>query len=231
MKIHRDISQGSLEWNALRAGKVTASELDRLVSPLGKVRTGDGPRSYLMEKVAEAWTGTTLPTAVFWDGDQGQFLEEFARPAFTFETGMEVEQVGFISSDDGRMGCSPDGLIGADCGLEIKCAHIEKHVGYLLAGVVPPDYVLQVQGSLYVTGFPTWKFFSFRRGLPPLILTVEPDEKIQEAIAEAVAAFTEAMDTALARLTELNGGVRPERPTLAPMPLFNPPPQEESEPN
>ena len=65
MKIHRNISQGSLEWNCLRAGKVTASELDRLVTPLGKVKTGDGPRSYLCEKVAEAWKGTTLPSAAF----------------------------------------------------------------------------------------------------------------------------------------------------------------------
>lgn len=216
MKIHHDIAQGSIEWNALRAGKVTASELDRLVSPLGKVRTGDGPRSYLMEKVAESWLGTTLPTAEFFDGDQGRFLEEYARPAFTLETGLTVSEVGFIESDDGRMGCSPDGLIGDGIGLEIKCPHIEKHVGYLLAGVVPTDYVLQVQGSLYVTGFPTWKFFSFRRGLPPLILTVEPDPKIQASIHEAVAEFTAQLDAALEKLTFLNGGLRPEPLRLTP---------------
>lgn len=210
MKIHRDIAQGSPEWNALRAGRVTASELDRLVSPLGKIRTGDGPKSYLMEKVAESWLHAPLPTAEFWDGDQGRFLEEYARPAFTLETGLEVEEVGFIVSDNGRLGCSPDGIIvGQDCGLEIKCPHIEKHCRYLLEGKVPDDYILQVQGSLYVTGFSHWKFFSFRRGLPPLILTVEPDPKIQEAIKVAVAEFTAQLDSALDRLTLLNGGARP----------------------
>jgi hypothetical protein len=212
MKIHDAMIQGSLEWNLIRAGKVTASELDRLVSPLGKVRTGDGVKTYLMEKVAERWTHGPLPTTNFWDGDQGQFLEDFARPAFTLETGLDVRQVGFIESDDGRMGCSPDGLIGDDCGLEIKCPHLETHVRYLLDGKLSEDYILQVQGSLYVTGFKTWKFFSFRRGLPPLILTVEPDPKIQDAIADAMEKFNKALDEALDKLTELNGGVRPEPP-------------------
>lgn len=201
-----------MEWNQVRAGKITASELDRLVTPLGKVRTGDGPRSYLMEKVAECWTGSPLPTAEFWDGDQGQFLEEYARPAFTLETGLEVEQVGFIESDDGKMGCSPDGIISSRCGLEIKCPHIQKHVRYLLDEKLPEDYVLQVQGSLFVTKFPAWKFFSFRRGMPPLILTVEPDPVIQQAIHEAVQLFTGKLEVALEQLTKLNGGVRPEHP-------------------
>jgi YqaJ-like recombinase protein len=216
VKIHRDIAQGSLEWGQLRAGKVTASEMHRLVTPLGKIRTGDGPTSFLMEKVAESWIGAPLPTAEFWDADQGRFLEEYARPAFTLETGLEVSEVGFIESDDGRVGCSPDGLIGDDCGLEIKAPHLETHIKYLLEGVVPPDYVLQVQGSLYVTGFPKWKFFSFRRGLPPLILTVTPDPDIQAAIDSAVGAFCFRLTTALARLTQLNGGSRPQPIRLAP---------------
>ena len=212
MKIHNAMIQGSVEWNQVRAGKVTASELNRLVSPLGEIRIGDGPKTYLMEKVAECWTHGPLPTVNFWDGDQGNFLEEYARPAFTLETGLEVHQVGFIESDDGRMGCSPDGLIGDDCGLEIKSPHLETHVRYLLDGKLPKDYVLQVQGSLFVTGFPTWKFFSFRRGLPPLILTVEPDPKIQDAIRQAVSEFNDKLNAALDKLTFLNGGVRPAPP-------------------
>ena len=209
MKIH-NLAQGSLEWRQLRAGKVTASEFDRLVSPLGKVRTGDGPQTFLHEKLAEIWMGAPLPTAEFFQADNGTFLEEYARPAFTLETGLEVIEVGFIESDCGQLGCSPDGIIGKECGLEIKCPLLQTHIGYLLSGVVPPDYVLQVQASLFITGFPAWKFFSFRRGLPPLILTVKPDPNIQDSIHQAVELFTEKLAAALARLTELNGGVRPE---------------------
>ena len=198
-----------MDWSILRAGKVTASELDALVSPLGKVRTGEGPKTYLHKKVAEARLGGPLPSLNVWDLEQGKILEEFARPAFTVETGLEVTQVGFITGDDDRVGCSPDGLIGSDCGLEIKCPHIETHIGYLLAGVVPSDYMLQVQGSMFVTGFPRWMFFSYRRRLPPLVLTVEPDDKLQTAIGEALAEFFERFDEAMDKLVKLNGGVRP----------------------
>ena len=126
MKIHRNISQGSDAWLKLRAGKLTASEMHRLVSPLGKIRTGEGPETFLCEKVAERIMGQPLPQSDFFNGQQGQWIEESARPAFTLETGFEVEQVGFIESDDGACGCSPDGLLvgtpgGQNAGLEIKC--------------------------------------------------------------------------------------------------------------
>jgi hypothetical protein len=219
MKIHRNITQISDAWLRLRAGKVTASEMHRLVSSTGKVRTGDGPATFLNEKLAEIIMGEPLPQAQFWQGSQGLWIEEGARPAFTLETGIEVEEVGFIETDDGKCGCSPDGLLvgtpgGQNCGLEIKCPTLPVAIGYLLAGEVPDDYVLQIHGSLFVTGYPQWKFFSYRRGLPPLIVTVEPDEKIQSAIGEAVAAFTDRLDAALGRLKELNGGVLPSPPTF-----------------
>src|ERR1700733_12389573 len=59
MKLH-DVQQGSVEWLNLRAGLPTASDFDALVSPLGKVRTGEGVKSFLAKKVAEAWQGGPL---------------------------------------------------------------------------------------------------------------------------------------------------------------------------
>ena len=73
MKIH-NVQQGSVDWSILRAGKVTASELDALVSPLGKVRTGEGPKTYLHKKVAEAWLGGPLPSLNVWDLEQGKIF-------------------------------------------------------------------------------------------------------------------------------------------------------------
>jgi YqaJ-like viral recombinase domain len=214
MKIH-DVEQNSVDWQILRSGKVTASEMDSLVTPLGRVKTGDGPRTYLMKKVAEMWLGGPLPSLNVWDMEQGQILEEWARPAFTLETGLEVQQVGFITSDDGRVGCSPDGLVGTDCGLEIKCPHVETHIRYLLDGVVPPDYVIQVQASLFVTRFPKWIFYSYRRRMPPLMLEVAPDPKIQDAIRASLEWFIPELDKAMARLAEINGGF-PERKPIVP---------------
>lgn len=209
MKIHA-VEQNSVDWAILRSGKVTASEMDNLVTPLGKVKTGDGPRTYLMQKLAEVWLGGPLPQLNIWDMEQGHILEEFARPAFSLETGLDVSTVGFITTDNERCGCSPDGLIGTDCGVEIKCPHVAKHLGYVLDGVVPKDYIVQVQASLFVTGFDRWYFYSFCRRMPSLIVEVKPDPEMQEAIGDAVKLILGRLDEALEQLTELNGGKRPE---------------------
>lgn len=213
MKIHT-VQQGSVDWELLRCGKVTASEMDSLVTPLGKVKTGDGPKTYLMKKLAEEWSGGPLPSAYFWDAEQGHYIEEVARPAFTLETGVEVRQVGFITTDDERVGCSPDGLIADNSGIEIKSPHIETHIRYLLDGSLPTDYVLQVQASMFVTGYSEWMFFSYRRRMPPLILKVMRDDKIQKSIAEAVELFNAEFDNGFRRLCEINGG--PPKRNVAP---------------
>lgn len=225
MKSH-NVAQNSVEWMILRSGKVTASEMDALVTPLGKVKTGDGPKTYLNKKLAEAWIGGPLPSVQgVLDLENGKILEEYAKPAFTLETGLELEDVGFIESDDGFMGASPDGIVkGQQIGVEIKCPRLETHIGYLLAGCLPSDYVLQVQASLFITGMPKWYFFSYRRNLPPLILEVFPDETIQEAIKIAVDGFTEAFEHGWSKLVSLNGGLpKASQRGLAPLPVVGQP--------
>ena len=215
MKIHRDIEQGGVDWSILRSGKVTASELDNLLTPKLAIRDGAMVNTYLHQKLAEKWIGGPLPSVQgVWDMEQGQILEEYARPAFTLETGIPVEKVGFIETDDGTLGCSPDGIIGTESGLEIKCPRMETHIGYLLAGKLPEAYAAQVHGSMFVTGFAQWYFCSFRRNFPPLIITVERDDEIQERIAEAVDGFRVKLAAGWNRLCELNGG-EPQRKPLS----------------
>lgn len=217
MKIHTEYPQQSLAWFEARAGKVTASDMHRLVTNLGKVKTGEGPKTLLLEKLAEKFIGGPLPReAGSFLMEQGQVLEEYARPAFALETGMDVEQVGFIESDDGTTGCSPDGLIlNRKGGCEIKCPGHVNHVRYLLDNVVPEDYVLQVQHSLFVTGFEFWWFFSYRRQMPPFILKVGRDEKLQAAIREAIDEFNAKLADGWDKLCQLNGGP-PVRTKLVP---------------
>lgn len=194
----------------MRSGKVTASGMDALVTPLGKVKEGDGPHTYLIEKVTEAWLGGPLAEANTFDMTQGEILENDARPAFTVETNLEVEQVSFITGTDERVGCSPDGIIvGQQAGVEIKCPLVKTHVGYLLNGELPKKYIAQVQFSLYVTGFPKWYFYSYCRNMPNLIIEVNPDPKFQQSIDIAVTEFLERFDEAIEKLVKLNGGVRP----------------------
>lgn len=205
MKIH-PAEQGSLEWICARAGIPTASEFDSLLTPEFKLRTGEMPKSYLAKKVAEAWTGSPMPTFQSIDMDFGKILEEEALPFYSFQTGQEIKRVGLCLTDDGKVGCSPDGLIGDDCGIEVKSPAMDTHVKYLLAGTLPKDYAPQVHGAMFVTGRPRWVFMSYRRHFPPLILTVERDEEIQEKIAEALDGFLAGMTIALAKLEEINGG-------------------------
>jgi len=219
VKIHQNIEQGSVDWLLLRAGKITASEMDALVTPLGKVREGEGVTTYLNQKLCELWTGGPLLSlqGVF-DVDQGRLLEERAKPAFTIHTGIEIQNVGFIETDDGRAGCSPDGF--GDVGVEIKCPRIDTHCGYLLAGKLPKQYVAQVQGSMFVTGFKQWHFFSYSRSFPPLHLVIERDDEFQEALQAATDAFVERLDAAYARLVDLNGGPPKRKPLPhAPKPI------------
>jgi len=200
-----DCVQGSPEWLQARLGIVTASELDALISPLWKPRTGAGVQTYLAKKLAERWQGSPLASYHGGSMEQGSMREDEAVAWYELEHDVNVRRVGFVLSDDGLMGCSPDGLLD-DGGLEIKCPEPHTHVGYLLADELPAEYRAQVYGSMYVTGLPRWQFMSYCRGFPPLVLTVETDPKVMEAIQEAVRSFALSLDSAWATVEERNGG-------------------------
>lgn len=212
MIIHREYEQGSEAWLRARAEIPTASEFSNLVTPKGKLREGEMLKSYLAEKLAQKWLGGPLPGFGSWATEQGTLREDKAIPSYCFEYGVEIDRVAFCTSDDGRVGCSPDGLIGEDSGIEVKCPQPQNHVKYLLAGVVPDDYVIQVQGALFVTGRPNWVFLSYCPKFPALVLTVEPDPEMQEALAGALALFLTKFDSGWQRLIELNGGEPPQKP-------------------
>lgn len=215
MIVH-NCEQNSVIWLNLRAGVVTASEIDSLVTPLFKARTGEGVESYLAQKLAEKWFGGPLPQFMDINCEFGHILEEFAIPAFTFETGKQVSRVGFITSDDGTIGCSPDGLIGEDEGIEIKCPTPAVHMKYLLSDEFPKQYAAQVQLSLYLTKRKRWQFVSYHRRMPMLVKTVEPDPKAFAAFDEAVNDFLERMRDGWKKLVDLNGGKEPTRKTFTP---------------
>jgi exodeoxyribonuclease (lambda-induced) len=231
MKIHK-VEQNSVAWSILRSGKITASELDALISPLGEIRKGEGVKTYLAQKLCEQWMGGPLPSIQgVWDLEQGKYLEERAKPAFTFHTGIEIKNVGFITDDAGHVGCSPDAMFCDDkSGVEIKCPRMENHIGYLLSGKLPKQYIAQVQCSMFVTGFPVWHFFSYRNGLPPLHLVIERDDDFHKSIKSACADFLGALDVAFEKLVQLNGGLPTQR-GIAAMPNRHRESLESPEPN
>ena len=201
-----DCEQRSTEWFRARCGVVTASEIDALVTPKWKIREGQGVETYLCQKVAEkimGWSKDVLQPLSAWVVDQGKIVETIAIPWYEFEFNTKVRRVGFCVSDDGRIGCSPDGILPNGEGLEIKSPQPDNAIRYLLAGKVPDDYLPQIHFSMYVTGFKAWNFCSYSRHLPALVLRVERDEAIQLVLEQALDAFYAKMDAALARIESL----------------------------
>jgi hypothetical protein len=199
MKIH-DVRQGSIDWLKLHIGVATASALGQLVTPDMKMRTGAMPRSYLYRKAAETWRGEPLLGFSTFDVEQGTIIEDKARPLFELNTGLTTREVGFITNDDKNFGCSPDGIIGDDCGLEIKCPQPQTHVKYLLEGILPDEHAPQVFGGMYATGFSKWIFTSYRVNFPLFVLEINRDETYMERIDKAVKDFAEKLKKAHERL-------------------------------
>ncbi len=201
MKIFMD-EQGSTGWHQRRHGVVTASEASALVTPTGKICTGDKPETYLNRKVAEKLFGFSQDeiNGSGWAADQGNIAEKIALPFYETAYGRKITRVGFCLSDDGRSGCSPDALVGEDGGLEAKHPQPPNAVKYLLGGVVPDIYVVQIQFSLWVTKRAWWEFLSFNMTLPPLLVHVEPEPVFQDAISVAMENFNKRFDAAHAKL-------------------------------
>jgi hypothetical protein len=202
MVIH-DCKQGELAWAKLHFGIPTASGLDNLLTPEFELRKGELPKTYVYKKVAESLQGRPLIdlSASSFMLEQGMIVEEEARPWYALEYDKRVKQVGFIATDDGRFGCSPDGLIeGEDCGLEIKSPAAHTHIKYLVNGALPKEYACQVMGSMFATGFKKWIFVSYRRGFPALVLEIHRDEKAMSMIRAAINQFHADFDRAIARI-------------------------------
>lgn len=192
--------QASTEWTLARAGVVTASEADALFTSKMEPRTGEGVNSYLYRKACERIMGPPVETGGSMPMEQGNVIEKIARPWYEFRYGVTVETVGFCTTDDGKVGCSPDGLIGELCGLEIKCPTPPTHCRYLLEQRVPLDYIPQVHLSMFVTGRPEWVFVSYSPFLPALVVHVLRDDAIQNTIRETLAKFVPQIDEAEAKI-------------------------------
>jgi hypothetical protein len=196
-----DIEQGTPEWDNARIGIPSASVFEKIYTSTGKI---SGQREKLLQQLAEerilnrkknGYSGGSM--------QRGTELEPEARSFFQLTTGQEVEQVGLCYLDDRKdRSCSPDGLMQIEKeGLEIKCPELAAHYEYLKAGVLPTKYFVQVQGSMYITGFEKWHFLSYYPGMKPLHIVVERDEIW-------IAKFSKALDDFNIELDELYNEMR-----------------------
>lgn len=183
-----NIEQGTEEWLELRKGLVTGSRFKDVITP-AKGELSKSSKNYMYELVAERM-GATVNFYQNEHMQRGNELEPDARTAYEFVKDAVVEQVGICIHDNGMIGVSPDGLVGKDGGLEIKCPKETTHIGYLDGGELPLIYKPQVQGSMWITGRKWWDFMSYHPDLPPLIIRVHRDEEYINIMEEGITKFS-----------------------------------------
>jgi len=161
------MQQRSPEWYAIRVGKVTASRVHDIVATTKSGGFTAGRKNYLAELVTERLTGLPAPSyqngAMAW----GIECEPEARAAYAFQADVDIEEVGFVEHPAiANAGCSPDGLVGGDGLIEIKCPNTATHLETLLHGKIDVEYIHQMQFQLACTGRKWCDFVSYDKRLP-----------------------------------------------------------------
>lgn len=156
--------------------------------------TGDTARSLTRLLVAERITGRTDPTYVSDDMERGWEDEPRAIEAYSKHQGVEVQEMGFMVREEpwGRLGYSPDGLVGDTGLIEVKSRRPKKHLATILADGVPAENIAQIQAGLFVTGREWCDYISYAGGMPLWPRRVYPDLAWHKAIEAAVTAFEKA---------------------------------------
>lgn len=194
MKIH-DVEQGSPAWLELRLGRPTASEFDKIVTPLGKLSKAETSTKYAYWLTAERMLNRPLTSIdnLKWV-ERGKLMEPAALKMYRFEHALDVRKVGFITTDDGRIGASPDGLVvGENAAVELKCPSEQVQMGYVLDGFGPAYYV-QVQGQMLVGEFEWVDRYAFHPEMPSAHKRTYRDEPFIAKLREGLDEFTDRLE-------------------------------------
>ena len=189
INIIREYKQGSDQWFQDRCGKLGGSSINKVVTSTGKRSTQR--QAHLYTLAGEILTGEKAKSFSNVHMANGIEREPQTRMEFQLETMKEVEEVAGITNYDlPGVFLSPDGiLVGEDAGLELKSVIPSTQVKYLDKNKLPTEYILQVQMSLFVTGWETWYFCSHCPGLKLLILEVKRNEPLIKIIEEELSKF------------------------------------------
>jgi len=192
---HELFPQGKQEWLRLRLGRPTASEFGSILTPAqGKPSAARKP--FAARHVDERVSGGPVDVKDGYmtkDMERGVMREHEACMIFERETGLFTRKVGFVATDDGRFGCSPDRLVCPDeesppfTGLEVKNYNAVDHFAWQEEGTLPNDFKCQVHGCMIVTGFRSWWWMNHCPPYEPVIIEVHWDaftNKLAAALEE-----------------------------------------------
>ena len=197
MIIH-DLQQGTPEWGAVRFGKFTASNIHKLF--MGKSTAGYN--DYINQIVYERLTGHKPESFESEWMRRGTELEPEAISAYELLTFDKVVPVGFIELDEWR-GCSPDGLVGQDGMIQVKCPKWSTLIDYHLTGKIPEDYLYQMQYEMYISGRKWNDFFCYHPNLKPLLKRVKLDETYSEDFEREISIAQKEVEKRIAKIKEM----------------------------
>ncbi len=208
-----NIEQGSQEWFEMRLGKITASRISDLMSKI-KVGESAGRKKLKNELIRERLTGKRIEGYTNAAMERGNALEPLARASYEIRYNLFVDQVSFVNHPVISMaGCSPDGLVGEEGLLEIKCPNPENHLEHFLNDGVDliNRYYNQCQWQMACCTNRKWcDLVSFDPDISePLQLFITRIFRDEEWIANAekeVVIFNDEIDTIVKQLKEKYNG-------------------------
>lgn len=204
-----NVEQGSEEWKRLRVGSLGAASMHLV---LAKTKTGWGASraNTMADIVVERLTG--LPTETYTNSamEWGKVKEAEARSAYEFYQSVTVETVGlFRHPTIANSHASPDGLVGDDGLVEIKCPQSATHIETLLSQAIPARYIIQMQWQMACTGRKWCDFVSFDPRLPEemklWVHRVQRDDGRIAELEKEASIFLAEVDAKVAELRKLYG--------------------------
>ena len=185
MKIY-NFEQRTEDWYNIRKGKMTASNAETIIA------NGKGLETYIYNLMAEYYSSAEKENYINADMQRGIDLEPEARLEFEFYTDLDVQEVGFIEHNE-FIGVSPDGLIGNDGLIEIKCPNDSIYFKLLLSNNIKPEYIAQMQMQMYVTDRQYCYFVSYNPNFEKslYIKKINRDEEMIEKLKKGLERGTE----------------------------------------
>lgn len=198
------IEQGSPEWFAIRCGKVTAS---RIADVIAKTKSGYSASraTYMGQLIAERLTGSVVDSYKSEAMQWGTEHEAEARAVYEMFTGCRIAQIGFVIHPAYPMsGASPDGFVGTDGLVEIKCPNTATHIETLLGGTIPRKYVSQMMWQMACTDRKWCDFVSYDPRMPDhmrlFVQRLEFDSDKADEIEVEVREFLKELEDKVAAL-------------------------------
>ena len=180
MKIY-NFEQRTEDWYNIRKGKMTASNAETIIA------NGKGLETYIYNLMAEYYSSAEKENYINADMQRGIDLEPEAKIEFQFYTGLDIKEVGCVELNEYIL-ASPDGLIGDDGLIEIKCPNDSIYFKLLLSNNIKPEYIAQMQMQMYVTDRQYCYFVSYNPNFEKslYIKKINRDEEMIEKLKKGL---------------------------------------------